>query len=143
MFHPLRVLCLLACVAGWSIPAAGQPVWRCGDTYSQKPCPGGRQVQAEDARDAGQRAQTSGAARRDAKLADEMEKTRLKEEAKPAPAYIPPAKAEASGADGDRTRSAATAKRTADFGAIEPRKPGQVKAKAKAVKKKKAKKAGA
>ena len=138
MFHPLRVLCLLACVAGWSIPAAGQTVWRCGDTYSQKPCPGGREVPAEDARDAGQRAQTSGAARRDAKVADEMEKARLKEEAKPAPAYIPPSRAEASAADGDRTRSTATAKRTADFGAIEPRKPGQVKAKA--VKKKKARK---
>ena len=73
MFHPLRVLCLLACVAGWSIPAAGQTVWRCGDTYSQRPCPGGKEVPAQDARDAAQRAQTGNAARRDAKLADEME----------------------------------------------------------------------
>ncbi len=137
MFHPLRVLCLLACVAGWSIPAAGQPVWRCGDTYSQKPCPGGRQVPAEDARDAGQRAQTSSAARRDAKLADEMEQARLKEEAKAAPAYIPPPKAGDPADQGDRTRSMAVAKKPAHFTAVSPKKPGESKPSKKAAKAKK------
>ena len=134
MFHPFRVLCLLACVAGLSIPAAGQTVWRCGDTYSQKPCPGGRQVQAEDSRDAGQRAQTSSAARRDAKLADEMEKARLKEEAKAAPAYIPPPKAEDPADRGDRTRSMAVAKKPAHFTAVSPKKPGEPKSSKKAAK---------
>lgn len=144
MFHPLRVLCLLACVAGWSIPAAAQAVWRCGDTYSQNPCPGGKPVAAQDARDAGQRAQTDGAVRRDARVADEMERSRLKEEGKPAPAYIPAAKGDATGPEDDRTRSVRPAKRTADFGAIEPRKPRPPKEPKKpAGKKKKAKKSGA
>lgn len=137
MFHPFRVLCLLACVAGWSIPAAGQTVWRCGDTYSQKPCPGGKAVEAEDARDAGQRAQTSSAARRDAKLADEMEKARLKEEAKAAPAYIPPPKSEDPADQGDRTRSMAVAKKPAHFTAVSPKKPGEAKPAKKAAKAKK------
>lgn len=138
MFHPFRVLCLLACVAGWSIPAAGQTVWRCGDTYSQKPCPGGKAVQAEDSRDPGQRAQTSSAARRDAKLADEMEKARLKEEAKAAPAYIPPPKAEGPADHGDRTRSMAVAKKPAHFTAVAPKKPGEAKPTKKAAKAKQA-----
>lgn len=135
--HSSRVLCLLACVAGWSIPEAGQTVWRCGDTYSQKPCPGGKEVPAEDSRDAGQRAQTSSAARRDAKLADEMEKARLKEEAKAAPAYIPPPKAEDPADQGDRTRSMAVAKKPAHFTAVSPKKPGEPKPSKKAAKAKK------
>ena len=137
MFHSFRVLCLLACVAGWSIPAAGQAVWRCGDSYSQKPCPGGRQVPAGDSRDAGQRAQTSSAARRDAKLADEMEKARLKEEAKAAPAYIPPPKAEDPADQGDRTRSMGVAKKPAHFTAVSPKKPGAAKPTKKTAKAKK------
>ena len=74
-------LCLLAaaCVA----PAAAQNIYRCGDSYSQRPCPGGTVVEAEDERSAGQRSQTSQAAQRDARMADAMEKARLKEEAKP------------------------------------------------------------
>lgn len=137
MFQPFRVLCLLACVAGWSIPAAGQTVWRCGDSYSQKPCPGGKEVSAEDPRDSGQRAQTSSAARRDAKLADEMEKARLKQEAKAAPAYIPPPKAEDPADQGDRTRSMGVAKKPAHFTAVSPKKPGAAKPTKQAAKAKK------
>jgi hypothetical protein len=84
----MAVLAAAACIA----PAGAQDVYRCGDSYSQKPCPGGNAVQVEDARSASQMSQTGQAAQGDARLADAMEKSRLKEEAKPAQAYIPPAK---------------------------------------------------
>ncbi|HWI83864.1 hypothetical protein [Ramlibacter sp.] len=123
MFHPLRVLCLLACVASWSIPAAAGEVWRCGDTYSNQPCPGGKLVPAQDARSADQRAQTNQAVRRDAKVADEMEKARLKEEAKPVAAAIPsPREEPVPPAAADRTVSGAVAKKPAYFTAVSPRK---------------------
>ncbi|MDB5873348.1 MAG: hypothetical protein JWQ07_2790, partial [Ramlibacter sp.] len=57
--------------------AAAEDVYRCGDSYSQTPCPGCKVVQVEDARSASQRSQTSQAAHRDAKSADAMEKARL------------------------------------------------------------------
>jgi hypothetical protein len=63
--------------------AGAQGVWRCGDTYSQKPCPGGASVATEDPRSAIQRTQATEGAQRDAKTAEAMEKARLKEEAKP------------------------------------------------------------
>jgi hypothetical protein len=80
-------------LAAAACAAQAQQVYRCGDAYSQQPCPGGAQVQVQDARSAGQAAQTREASQRDAKAADAMEKARLKEEAKPGQAYIPAAKA--------------------------------------------------
>jgi hypothetical protein len=138
MFHQARVLCLLACVAGWSTPGLAQPVYRCGDSYTNQPCPGGRQIQADDPRTPAQRAQTTEAAKRDAKLADEMEKTRLKQEAKAAVAPVPPAPAVAeppAESASDRTYSPMRAKKPAYFTAVSPKKPGAAKA-AKVAKKK-------
>jgi len=56
-------------------------IYRCGNSYSQSPCPGGQQVDAQDPRSATQAAQTREAATRDAKLATELEKARLAREA--------------------------------------------------------------
>ena len=115
--------------------AAAQSVYRCGDSYSQQPCPGGTLVQAEDARSASQRSQTSQAAQRDAKTADALEKARLKEEAKPAAALViaPPAQVAPDQAE----RSAmAKPKKPAHFTAVGPRKPGDAKANKKKTKKK-------
>jgi hypothetical protein len=81
-----------------ALPAAAQGVYRCGETYSQQPCPGGTPVQAAQGPSAAEQTRAREAARRDAKIADTMEKARMKEEAKPAPAYIPPAKSEAAAA---------------------------------------------
>lgn len=153
MFHQARVLCLLACVAGWSIPGVAQPVYRCGDnSYSTTPCPGGKAVDVADPRTAAQRAQTLDAARRESRMADEMEKTRLKQEAvaakaaqaaAPLPVADPPYEA----ASGDRTLSPYRAKKPQYFTAVAPKKPGDAKptkaAKKKAVKKTKAKKQAA
>lgn len=125
MFHQARVLCLLACVAGWSIPGVAQPVWRCGDSsYSSQPCAGGRQIDAEDPRTSAQRAQTSDAARRDAKMADELEKARLMQESKARPvaaAPLPPVEPR-QGPASDRTYSPFRAKKPQYFTAVSPRK---------------------
>jgi hypothetical protein len=88
MAHKARILVLVLAAAATAGVADAQPVYRCGDSYSQQPCPGGKLVETDDPRSASQRAQTTEAARRDGKLADRMEKARLKEEAKPAPAVI-------------------------------------------------------
>ena len=81
------VALLLALCAHW--PVQAQPVYRCGDSYSNQPCPGGVVVPADDSRSAAQRAQTDAATKRDAQSAQAMEKERLKQEAVPAQATIP------------------------------------------------------
>jgi hypothetical protein len=133
----IAVLCLAA--SGWIAPAAAQNIYRCSDSYSQQRCPGGTLVQSDDARSALQSSQTSQAAQRDAKAADAMEKVRLKEEAKPAQAYIPPPKVQDVPEEDSRTVNGAKAKKPAYFTATAPRKPGETRPK----KKKKAKKKAA
>ena len=130
----IALLCLAA--SGWIAPAAAQDIYRCGNSYSQQPCPGGKVVPADDARSASQRSQTSTASERDAKAADAMEKARLKEEAKPAQAVMPPAKLEEMPPEERNTVVAGKAKKPAYFTAV-ARKPGDAQAKKK---KKKAKK---
>jgi hypothetical protein len=130
----------LALAASWCGPALAQTVYRCGDSYGQQPCPGGRAVDTEDSRTPAQRAQTTEAVRRDAKAADELEKARLKEEAKVAPAMIPAAKVEAPQDTRDRTDSQSRPKKPAHFTAVAPKKPGAATA---AKKKKKTKKPAA
>jgi hypothetical protein len=72
------------------MPAAAQNVYKCGDGYSQQPCPGGRSLAIDDGRSEAQKKQTNTAARRDARMADAMEKERLRQEAQPVPSYVPP-----------------------------------------------------
>jgi hypothetical protein len=138
MFHQARVLCLLACVAGWSTPGVTQPVYRCSDnSYSNKPCAGGKEVDVADPRTAAQREQAIDAARRDSKVAEELEKSRLKQEAKapvaamPLPVAEPPLESAS-----DRTYSAARARKAASFKAVAPKKAAEPKAAKKKVKKK-------
>ena len=133
----IAVLCLAA--SGWIAPAAAQNIYRCGDSYSEQPCPGGKLVPADDARTATQRSQTSLASERDAKAADAMEKARLKEEAKPAQAVMPPAKPEEIPQEERKTVVEGKAKKPAYFTAV-ARKPSDSQAKKK---KKKAKKKAA
>ena len=91
---------VLILAAGWAAQAQAQAqgpaksVYRCGNSYSQTPCSGGSEIQVDDARSAGQQKQTTDAARRDARSAQEMERDRLKLEGKAAPAVIPPPKAD-------------------------------------------------
>ena len=134
MKKKLPIAVVLA-AASWLAPAAGQGIYRCGDSYSQQPCPGGKLVPAQDARSASQRAQTSEAAQRDAKSADAMEKARLKEEAKPVQAYIPAAKPVLKMAPGEKKPLLAKPSKPEYFTATSPRKPGEAPAKKKTPKK--------
>jgi hypothetical protein len=70
--------------------AGAQQVYRCGSTYSQQPCPGGATVQVEDPRTQAEVHRADAQTQRQAKAADAMEKARLQQEAKAAPANILP-----------------------------------------------------
>ncbi len=85
MYLPVAVLL----TAAWATPAATQTVYRCGNSYSQEPCVGGKALDASDPRSPAQKAQTDQATRRNASAAQEMEKARMSEEAKPAPVGMP------------------------------------------------------
>lgn len=80
--------------------AEAQNVYRCGDSYSQSPCPGGVAIDASDSRTKGQKAQADADTQRDRQAANALEKERLKQEAAVTPA---PPKADAA-----KTSAAAT-----------------------------------
>ncbi len=117
---------VLMLAAGWAAQAQAQAqgpaksVYRCGNSYSQTPCSGGSEIQVDDARSASQQKQTTDAARRDARSAQEMERERLKLEGKAAPAVIPPPKADPFP---EPVASSAKAKKQKYFTAASPRKP--------------------
>jgi hypothetical protein len=125
-----------ACTLGVMHSAAAQGVYRCGGSYSQQPCPGGALVPADDARSDSQRKQTQDAARRDGKTAEAMEKARLKEEAKPVQAYLPPPAAEPAPEE-KKPGAAVKPKKPQYFTAAAPRKPGEAAEKKSKPKKKK------
>jgi hypothetical protein len=94
-FHPALAALLLASGVG---SAAAAPIYRCGSTYSQTPCPGGSVVEATDTRSAAQRAEARRIADNERKKAEEMERERKQKEkeqadakraATPAPAAAP------------------------------------------------------
>ena len=61
---------------------AAQKIYRCADSYSHTPCPGGILIDVADKRTSAQKAQTDAASNRDAQSADAMEKARLQQEQK-------------------------------------------------------------
>ncbi len=118
---------------------AAQTVYRCGDSYSQKPCAGSKEVDVDDTRSATQRTQTLQATQRDARAADALQKARLQEEAKPAQLHVTASR----GTDAGSTVNAASAepqrrvqkpRQPAHFTAIAP---GTTKTKTKTPKRKK------
>jgi hypothetical protein len=70
---------LLACL--FAVPAAAQTVYRCGNSYSQQPCPGGSAIDASDSRTPEQRRTQEATVRHERRVADRLEQERLKEEA--------------------------------------------------------------
>lgn len=78
--HLLHTMLLLA-TSLTSLPSLAQSAYRCGDSYSQSPCPGGTVVDINDKRSQAQKAQTDAATQRDARQAQAMEKARLRKEA--------------------------------------------------------------
>ncbi len=71
--------------------AAAQPAYRCGNSYSQTPCPQAVVINSADQRTPLQKAQTDKATVRDARTADVMEKARLRQEAIDRANNTPPA----------------------------------------------------
>lgn len=65
--------------------AEAQNIYRCGDSYSQSPCPGGVAIDANDSRTKGQKAQADADTQRDRQAANALEKERLKQEAAATP----------------------------------------------------------
>jgi len=110
---------------------AVQPVYRCGSTYSQVPCPEGRMVEATDPRSAAQRAEARRVAALERQQATQMERERRAQEAAQKPAGAsgfdsrsPAPEAAASSAERGRhqkKRSKADKRSTSeDFTAIDP-----------------------
>lgn len=78
--YPLVFCCLIPLMACTCTSA--QPVYRCGNSYSQTPCgPDARPIQTDDARSEAQRAAAQAGAARDKALADAMEAQRQRDEA--------------------------------------------------------------
>jgi hypothetical protein len=61
--------------------ASAQPVYRCGNSYSQTPCAGAVEVPADDPRTEAQRAQARQGLASDKALAKDLEATRRKDDA--------------------------------------------------------------
>ena len=80
----LAAVALMFCFAAGA--AQGQDVYRCGSAYSQTPCAQGRIVEADDSRSDAQRAEAARVAASERRLATEMRRDRLAEEATLKPA---------------------------------------------------------
>jgi hypothetical protein len=86
--RPARPWILLLACASWPL-AHAQAIYRCGDSYSQQPCRGGTQVAPAAAPpSAADRSQAAAAAARDARLAESMQKERLRLEAQASSAAV-------------------------------------------------------
>lgn len=72
------IILIAACAISTS--AKAQIVYKCGNTYSQLPCPEGVVINTADPRTPEQKAQADAATRRDAQAADAMEKARIEQE---------------------------------------------------------------
>jgi hypothetical protein len=66
--------------------AAQAQVYRCGQTYSQKPCPEGKLIDSSDPRSAAQRAEAKRMVAREKQLAAKLEQERRQRDSGTAPA---------------------------------------------------------
>jgi len=73
--------------------ATAQLSYKCGNSYSQTPCPDAVVLDKTDQRTSAQKTQADQATQRDARLANTMEKARLQQEAKDLAANTPATKA--------------------------------------------------
>lgn len=83
----------LLILSALSMAATAQVAYRCGNSYSQTPCPDAVIVDTDDKRTSAQKLQTDQATQRDARIADAMEKARLQQEARDLAANTPAQKA--------------------------------------------------
>ncbi len=96
-----------------------QPIYRCGNVYSQIPCTDGIVLSADDRRTADQKAQTDAATAQALRQADRMERDRLAAERRPAPpAHL---------ANQGKASPSAKTKTTAAARRAEPKAPGKTR----------------
>jgi hypothetical protein len=79
----IAVSCLLT-------TARAQIVYKCGESYSAQPCPGGVIVKSADVRTRDQKEQADRATARDMRTANALESARLQQEAEDLAANTPP-----------------------------------------------------
>jgi hypothetical protein len=90
--------------------AQAQTVYRCGNSYSQQPCPGAAPIAAADPRTPAEAARSGSVAAADAKRADAMEKARIAHEKNAPKAGVigpspPPAQSHAQAPKGGHPKS--------------------------------------
>ncbi len=80
---PTLPIIALILIATWSVNtrATGTNIYKCGSTYSQTPCDDAAPVRIDDSRTQRQKEQSESIAKNQAKVANSMEKARLKDEA--------------------------------------------------------------
>jgi hypothetical protein len=76
-----KIAIFLIAACALSTGVRSQDVYRCGNNYSQKPCPNAVVVDVQDARTQAQRAESDAAVQREVATGNAMEKARLQEEA--------------------------------------------------------------
>ena len=117
----------IVAIGSMSTWASAQNVYRCGNTYSQTPCPTGKSLDVTDSRTADQKKQTDAAAASSAKAGDNMEKTRLAQEKrdlaanKARPVVIAPAEPKVAAEPQPRTHAKRKKKTSPYFTAQAPR----------------------
>jgi hypothetical protein len=129
----IRAALLLAAAGACATGAPAQTIWRCGDSYGAQPCADGRPLADAPAATREDRAQAQAATARDARLADSLEKERLRLEAQAPQAVIPAPRSEPAPEKHKWPEQAATRKLdvfTASAPGSKPAK-GQAKSKAK------------
>ena len=80
MRRNLQIALLLLSLHALSAGAQSQTIYRCGSRYSQVPCEGAVEINAQDARTAAQKTASVKAIERDGRTAETLEKTRLQAE---------------------------------------------------------------
>jgi len=110
-----------------SMTATAQVTYRCGNSYSQTPCPDAVIINTDDKRTAEQKAQTDMATKSGAKTADAMEKARLQQEARDLAANTPKSKASAPASASKKKTDQGKKKKTAHSKAGPASAPGQAK----------------
>lgn len=102
----LRIATFFVAAYALCAGASAQNVYKCGNTYSQKPCPDGIVVDVQDARTPAQKAEADAKTRREMAQVNAIEKAHEKEEAQ---ARATQAKRDAA----ERKKAAAAKPRTA------------------------------
>jgi predicted flavoprotein YhiN len=117
----LETLVLIAAALG-STGVVAQTVYKCGNAYSQLPCPGTAVEINPDPRTSAQKLQSDLATARDARSAATMEKSRLQQEKADLAANTPPAPAKTNSASKPR-KSELNKKKKRDADSLAQRTP--------------------